>query len=426
MASDFAGNQGWAYKDVLKNFKSIENFCNTDTEFHSSQGELPITLTNFDNIIYDRFIAAGRELGMPANDDFNGKTQDGVGRYHANVFNGKRIGTGTAFLKPLKDNPKLTIQTHALVERIVIENGCAKAVDVTIKGKKKRFYANNEIILSAGAFNSPQILMLSGVGDQQALKQQGIELKKHLPGVGKNLQDHISFLFNYECNQPITMNGPANSVWQQLLIALQFFLLKKGPAAHNMIEAGGFGYTQENLTAPDVQFHVVPTLMYNLVDNVPKQHGISVRACYLTPNSRGEVGLYSNKPSQQAKIDFKFLSDERDIKPLLEIFDMCERLAKADAWQGLIGKEVKGASDCKTREQKIGFIRKFIETDYHPVGTCKMGNDAMAVVDSQLKVHGIEGLRVADASIMPTIVRGNTSIPCMMIGDKIAEMILSN
>lgn len=421
-----AGNEGWAYKDVLKNFKSIENFCNTDNDYHSSQGELPIMPTSFDNIIYDRFIAAGRELGLPANEDFNGKTQDGVGRYHANVYNGKRIGSSTAFLKPLKNNPNLTIKTHALVERIVIENNQAVGVDASIKSKRQHFKADKEVVLSAGAFNSPQILMLSGIGDEKDLKEHGIDVKKHLPGVGKNLQDHISYLFNYECSQPITMNGPANSLLQQLAIALKFFLFKEGPASHNMIEAGAFAYTQEGLKAPDVQFHVVPTLMYNLTDKVPKQHGISVRACYLTPFSRGEVGLYSNNPAQQAKIDFKFLTDERDIEPLLAIFDMAEQFAKAKAWQGLIGSEVKGASQCSTREQKIAFIREFIETDYHPVGTCKMGQDAMAVVDNKLQVHGIKGLRVADASIMPTIVRGNTNIPCMMIGDKAAEMILQH
>ena len=421
------GNQGWEYQSVLNNFKSIETWCGgVDNEFHGKHGECHINKTSFDNKLYDIFIEAGLELGLPANDDFNGKQQDGVGRYHANVHNGQRQGTSKAFIAPVKNLDNFTIETGLLVEKILIENNRATGIQASRKNKKLTFKANKEVIICAGAFNSPQLLMLSGIGNEEKLKPLGIEMVKHLPGVGENLQDHLSLLMNYSCSEPITMNGPSNSILSQIKIAADYFLFKKGPASHNMIEAGAFYRSREDLEAPDIQLHLIPILMYNLTDKPPKEDGVSVRACNLTPHSRGVVELYSADPGQQCKIDFRFLSDERDAPVIIEAFRLVERFMKADAWQGILGNETKGGSECKTDEQIMEFIREYIETDYHPVGTCKMGNDDMAVVDSRLRVHGIKGLRVADASIMPTIVRGNTNVPCMMIGDKCAEMVLED
>ena len=420
------GNTGWGYQHVLDNFKSIENWCDTDNEYHSSKGECHINRTSFDTPLFDYFIQAGLEMGMPANDDFNGTTQDGVGRYHANVHKGQRQGTSAAFITPIKSYANFNIEIGLLVEKILIENNQAIGVQASRKKKVLKFKANKEVILCAGAFNSPQLLMLSGIGNQEKLKLLGIELIKHLPGVGENLQDHLSLLMNYPCSEPITMNGPANSILSQVKIGADYFINKKGPASHNMIEAGAFCYSNNTLTAPDIQLHLVPVLMFNVMDKPPKEDGISIRACNLTPYSRGVVELYSRDPKQQCKIDFKFLSDERDIKPVLAAFKIVEELAQANAWKGILGEEVKGAKQCNTDEKIIEWVRKFIETDYHPVGTCKMGDDEMAVVDHQLKVHGIDGLRIADASIMPTIVRGNTNLPCMMIGDKCAELVLAD
>ena len=422
------GNPGWAYEDVLNNFKSIENWCDTDNPFHSSKGELPIRKTLGDNILFDRFIEAGVELGLPRNEDFNGATQEGVGRYHANVHQGQRWGSARTFLQPLKNKPQLKIVTNVLVEKIIVKNGKAIAVKTSLKNKSISYKAKKEIILSAGAFNSPQLLLLSGIGDATKLEQHGIDVVQHLPGVGENLQDHLSYLFNYGCSLPITMNGPANNPLQQIRIALDYFLFKKGIGSLNMIEAGGFWYSREGLKAPDIQLHIVPTLMYNLIDKPPKQHGVSIRACNLTPYSRGVVDLHSANPKDKPRIDFRFMSDERDKPVLIEIFKLVQRIMQADAWQGILTEETKGAMQAKTDEEIIAFTRQYIETDYHPVGTCKMGpsSDTMAVVDARLRVHGIQGLRVADASIMPNIVRGNTNIPSMMIGDKAAQMILED
>ncbi len=421
------GNEGWGYDDVLNNFKSIETWCDgKPNKFHGDKGECHINETCFDNALYDRFIEAGLDMGMPANDDFNGATQDGVGRYHTNVHNGQRQGTSRAFISPIKDLDNFTIETNILVEKIIIENDTAQGIQASRKSKTLNFKARKEVIICAGAFNSPQLLMLSGIGDENKLKSVGLNTIKHLPGVGENLQDHLSFLMNYPCSEAITMNGPANSLLAQMKIASDYFLFKKGIGTYNMIEAGAFCYSKEGLKAPDIQLHLVPVLMYNLIDKPPKEHGVSIRACNLTPYSRGVVELYSADPKQQVKIDFKFLSDERDLPVLFETFRLVERLMKSEKWLNTIGNESKGGSECKTDEEILAFMREYIETDYHPVGTCKMGNDDMAVVNSKLQVHGIKNLRVADASIMPTIVRGNTNVPCMMIGDKCAELVLAD
>lgn len=420
------GNPSWSYEKVLNNFKSIENWCDTDNAYHSSKGELRINKTDWDTPLYDYFIKAGLELGYEPNDDFNGVKQEGFGRYHANVHGGQRQGSATAFLRPIEKQDNFTVEPGLLVERVIIENGQAIGIEASRKKKALKFKANKEIILSAGAFNSPQILMLSGIGNQDDLKKHGIASVHHLPGVGENLQDHISLLMNYPITEPWSVNETANSMIGKIGVAYQYFVKKQGMGAHNMIESGGFVHSEEGLDAPDIQFHLVPSLMYNLLDVPPNKHGFSIRACNLTPHSRGYVGLHSADPAQPCKIDFKFFTDERDIKVCLEAFKLSEKLVRTQNWQGIVGDEDKGGSDCKNDEEIIEWMRQYIETDYHPVGTCKMGNDAMAVVDDQLKVHGIKGLRVADASIMPVIVRGNTNLPCMMIGDKCAELILAN
>jgi choline dehydrogenase len=420
------GNEGWAYDEVLNNFKSIENWCDTDNEYHSSKGELPIMKTLGDSILFDRFIDAGKELGLPVNDDFNGKNQEGVGRYHANVYKGQRWGTGRAFLDPIKHLANFTVEAGVLVEKVLFEGTKAVGIAASRKGKPLKYKANKEIVLCGGAFNSPQLLLLSGVGSKTKLDKLGIPVVKDLPGVGENLQDHLSLLMNYGCSLPITMNGPANSLLQQMGIAFNYFVHKKGIGSLNMIEAGAFWYSKEGLSAPDIQLHIVPALMYNLVDKPPKEHGISIRACNLTPHSRGYVDLYTADPKDKPRIDFRFLTDDRDKAVVIEAFRLVERFMKADAWKGIMGEETKGGSKAVSDEEILAYVREYIETDYHPVGTCKMGHDDQAVVDSRLRVHGVEGLRVADASIMPTIVRGNTNIPCMMIGDKAAQLILED
>lgn len=429
------GNTGWGYTDVLEHFKAIENWCDVDGDgrgennpFHGTNGELPIRLTSYQTPLFDQFIAAGQALGLSLNTDFNGEQQDGVGRYHANVYQGQRWGSARAFLDPVKHQSNVSIETDIQVERIVFEGNRAVGVKASRKGKSFEFSAGKSVVLSAGAFLSPHILLNSGIGCAKKLKALNIHVVKDLPGVGENLQDHLSLLMTYGCSLPITMNGPSNSAWQQIKIAYEYFVHKRGIGSHNMIEVGGFLRSKDSLTAPDIQLHMIPALMRGLTDKLPKQHGISIRACNLTPHSRGVVELMSNDALAPPRIDFRFLSDECDQQVIISAFKFVERLVKAKAWNGVLGEETRGGSKAKTDDEIMDYVRQFIDTDYHPVGTCKMGpeTDAMAVVDDRLRVHGIEGLRVADASIMPTIVRGNTNLPCMMIGDKAGKMILED
>lgn len=419
------GNEGWAFKDVLKNFKSIENWCGVDNEYHSSQGELPINLSQGDNRLFGDFIRAGIALGHEENPDFNGEKQEGVGRYHVNIDKGQRMGSAKAFLNPLKDRSNLTIETGVEVTQVLFEGKKVIGVAGEKKGKPVRFMANKEVILSAGSLKSPQLLQVSGIGDTATLGRYGIPVVQELEGVGQNLQDHISYLFNYSCADPITLNAVASSLPKKIKVALDYFLFKKGLGSQSSLEVGAFLHSCEGLIAPDIQLHFMPGLMYNMIDTLPKEHGVSVRACLLTPHSKGYVSIRDKDARVNPVIDFNFLSDERDIKVLLEIFKRVKEWMHHDSWGGIIGEETKGADRCRTEEEMIAFTREFIETDYHPVGTCKMGHDGMAVVDNQLRVHGVDGLRVADASIMPAIVRGNTNIPSMMIGDKAAEWILN-
>lgn len=419
------GNTQWSYDNVLPHFKAIENWCGTENDYHGSQGELPINLSKGENPLFDRFIEAGKSLGLPQNDDFNGEDQYGVGRYHVNIHQGQRYGTSKAFLKPIQQAHNLTIMTNTEVEKIIFEGKRASAVKAIKKGKKPFIIkANREIILSAGALKSPQLLMVSGVGPADLLSQQGIPLVHELSGVGQNLQDHLSFLFNYPCSEPITLNGIVTNPLKKIKVGIDYFLFKKGVGAENSLEAGAFWRSNAELSAPDVQFHFMPGLMYNMTDTLPSQHGVSVRACNLNPYSRGSISIASASGLDDPLIDFNFLGDDRDIDVLLNAFHLTKKWMANNAWGGILGKETKGADDAQTEAQVIDYIREYIETDYHPVGTCKMGLDEEAVVDQNLKVVGIEGLRVADASIMPTIVRGNTNLPCMMIGDKAASLIL--
>ena len=417
------GNEGWGYKDVLNNFKSIENWCNTDNAYHSSKGELPINLSTGDNPLFEAFINVGLAMGLEKNDDFNGKQQDGVGRYHVNIKDGNRMGTGSAFLKPIQHLDNLTIEVSVEVEKLVFEGKKTVGVKAWKKGKPVIYRADKEIILSAGSLKSPQLLMVSGIGDSEELAKHNIPVVADVKGVGYNLQDHISFLFNYYCNEPITLNATATSLMKKIKVAIDYFFFKKGLGATNSLEVGAFWRSKDGLDAPDTQLHFMPGLMYNMVDELPKDHGVSVRACLLTPYSQGYVGIRSADGRDNPTIDFNFLDDERDTAVLIDLFKFVQRWMHHEGWEGVLGHEAKGADEAITDEQIIEYIREYIETDYHPVGTCKMGNDDMAVVDNELRVKGVEGLRVADASIMPKIVRGNTNIPCMMIGDKAAQWI---
>lgn len=427
-ASDYddwaaAGNEGWAYKDVLPYFKRFEDYNRGADTYHGAGGELFVGEAPGDNILFDKFVEAGVEIGHPQTDDFNGANQEGFGRFHATIKNAKRWSSANAFLRPAEGRPNLTITTGAHVSKIILEGTKAVGVEYKKGFKTVEVRANKEIVLSAGTIKSPHILQLSGIGDEADLKAVGIPLKVSLPGVGKNLQEHLDLLMRFEVKEPITLNGQ-DRFPHNLVIAWDYFVNKKGIAACNNIEAGAFLRTDKSLQRPNIQLHFVPCNMTGLTDKLPPQHGVTVHACNLRPNSSGTVKPASADPMAKPVVDFNFLDNEPDWKVMYDSFKLLRDLMKAKAWGGLIGEEISPGTSIQSEADFRRALGNCSDTVYHPVGTCKMGNDPLAVVDSQLRVRGVQGLRVADASIMPNLIGGNTNAPAMMIGDKCSDMML--
>ncbi len=420
------GNDGWPYEEVLPYFKKSENQQMLKSKYHGTGGPLSVTDRNYTNPLSHVFVEAAQEVGFPENEDFNGSEQEGFGLYQVTNTNGARCSAAAAFLRPALGRPNLRVETEALAHRVIIENGRAAGVEYEQKGRKKRALANREVILSAGAYNSPQLLMLSGIGDGAELKKHGIEVQIHVPGVGQNLQDHLVYfaIFNSSFRKSLDSAEKFPGVLRHLY---QYLIHKRGPFASNIGEAGGFFRSAPEEPAPDSQIHFGPCyFLEHGFRNPKKGNGYSIGGKVLIPKSRGSVRLASASPSDSPAIDHNYLSDEDDLRKSILGYKVCQQIGMAKAFApyrtGLFNP-TRLLEDDKEIEDHI---RATAETLYHPVGTCKMGQDEMAVVDEQLRVRGIEKLRVVDASIMPTITRGNTNAPTIMIAEKAAEMILAS
>ncbi|MFO7834426.1 MAG: GMC family oxidoreductase N-terminal domain-containing protein, partial [Halohasta sp.] len=374
------------------------------------------------NELSEAFIEAGAAVGLPRNDDFNADDQSGVGLYQVTQKDGKRHSAADAYLKPVLDRSNLTAVTGAQVTKVRFDGRRAVGVEYVEDGSSRTetVDASGEVILSAGAINSPQLLMLSGVGPADHLEAHEIPVVHDLPGVGRNLQDHLQVKLNYACEKPITLAG-ADSLWN----LLKYLVLKRGPLTSNVAEAGGFAAVSEGVDRPEIQFHFGPSYSVNHGFDNPDGHGFWLGALCLRPESRGRITLQSTDPVDDPAIDPQYLSEKEDLEILLEGVKLVREIIQAEPFDEYRGEEVLPGSDAQSDEHLIEHIRETAETLYHPVGTCKMGDDEMAVVDDRLAVHGLDGLRVVDASIMPTITSGNTDAPTTMIAEKAADYILN-
>lgn len=420
------GNEGWSYDDVLPYFKATQHQERGESEYHGVDGPLNVAESRSKLDIFDDFITAAEQAGFPQNDDFNGKTQEGVGYYQVTQKDGLRCSAAKAFLTPNLNRDNLMVLTEVLVEKILFEDKKATGVCYKHKGKKVTLTANKEVILSAGAFNSPQVLMLSGIGPKEELDKHGINMLHKLPGVGKNLQEHVDALVvNKYKKTNVIAYRPKALMWMASHL-VEFFKSKSGVLTSAVAEAGGFIKSSPELERPDLQLHFIPAAMDDHGRNMKLmcQYGTALHACLLRPKSRGSVTLNGTQPHLHPKIQLNMLQHEDDQKIMIKAVRLAREIYEQPALKANKGEEVFPGNDSQSDEEILEFLKNKANTIYHPVGTCKMGNDDMAVVDNELQVHGIESLRVVDASIMPTLISGNTNAPTIMIAAKIADVIL--
>jgi choline dehydrogenase len=415
-----SGNRGWSYADVLPYFKKAEHQERGPSEAHGVGGPLNVADLRDPSPLSLAFLEAARELGLRVTDDFNAGAQEGFGLYQVTQKNGMRCSAAAAYLHPAMQRENLQVVTGALVSRLAFEGAHCTGVVYEKDGQVHTALAGREVILSAGAFNSPQILMLSGVGPGAALQALGIPVVKDLPGVGQNLQDHLMCPLSYHATQPITLAAA-----QSEAELIKFQTQQKGMLTSNVGEAGGFVKLSPSSPVPELQFHFGPAwfIFHGLLN--PEGHGFTLLPGLVTPKSRGNVALRSADPRQAPVINPNFLAEEEDLAVLVEGLKLGRKILGARAFDPYRGAENGPGAAVQSDAELGAHVRSTVQTIYHPVGTCKMGSDANAVVDQELRVHGIAGLCVVDASIMPVIVNANTNAPVIMIAEKAADMLLA-
>ena len=420
------GNEGWAWESVLPYFRKAENWKGSASDLRGKSGPLKTAFGRYRMELFDAFIDAGRQAGFPVNPDYNGSEQEGFVYTQYTHMHGfpLRCSAARAYLWPAMKRPNLTVWTGAFVQRLLFDGRRARKVEVLLKGERQQVEAEREIILSAGAYQSPQILMLSGVGDPAALREHSIACHHALPGVGQNLQDHVGSYVQHRCLKPVTYYNLKNPLKLAGAVASYVFA-GGGPLSVFPMNAMAFLKSRPGLERPDIQYYLVPNAMNRNGSEsyFPSYHGYNIHWCALRPQSRGSVSLRSANPADPPRILNNFLKAEADKDLNRQAFRLARELHRQKAFDPFRGEEVDPGPSCTSDADIDAFMAEFISSHYHPVGTCKMGRDDLAVVDPELRVHGLEGLRVVDASIMPLLVGANTNAPTIMIAERAADLI---
>ena len=416
------GNTGWSFEDVLPYFKRSEHQVRGADGFHGTGGPLSVSDVAR-HPICEAFIAATSELGFPRNDDFNGATQDGAGYHQTTTRNGKRCSTAVGYLRPAMHRPNLRVVTGAMTERVTFDGRRATGAAFRRDGRLRTAFAASEVILCSGAVNSPQLLMLSGIGPQRHLAEFGVAVVQHLPGVGQSLQDHYSAPVKLKSRLPVTVNDVMLSNARKLKAGLEYYMFHRGPLAMISSPAALFARTRPELASPDIKISISPFSAERPQDGLHRFSGFASIAYQLRPESRGEIKLKSPDPFDAPAVHPNYLATETDKRTIVAGLKLVRRILANPHLQHFIASEFQPGPEIESDEQLLDYARRRGGTVYHPTSTCKMGSDPLAVVDAELKVHGIGGLRVADASIMPTVVSGNTNAATIMIGEKLADMV---
>ena len=420
------GNLGWGFDDVLPYFKKAEDQTRGADDFHAVGGPLPVSDWRHADPLSAAFVDAAAEVGFPKNSDFNGATQEGAGFFQTTTRGGRRASTAVAYLRSAKARSNLHVETSALAERIMFEGRRAVGVAYRTAGIPRTARARKEVLISSGAFNSPQLLQLSGVGPADLLRQHGIEVVLDAPGVGNDLQDHMQVRVVTRCSQAITLNDIVNNPIRKVLTGLRYAMFRTGPLTIAAGTSGAFFKTNPRLATPDIQIHFLPFSTDKMGEKLHPFSGFTASVCQLRPESRGSLRIKSADPTAPPEIRINYLASDVDRATNVEGLKILRRILHARALAPYVVEEVDPGDKITSDEALLAYCRARGTTIYHPTSTCRMGNDPLAVVDQRLRVRGLDGLRVIDASVMPDLVSGNTNAPVIMIAEKASDLILQD
>jgi choline dehydrogenase len=420
------GNSGWGFDDVLPYFKKAENQQRGGDDFHGVGGPLPVSDLLHADPLSAAFIAAAAETGLPVNPDFNGAAQEGAGWFQTTTRNGRRASTAAAYLRPAKARNNLHVETAALAQRILFDGRRAVGIEYRQGGVLRTARARKEVLVSSGAYNSPQLLQLSGVGPAALLKSHGIDLVLDAPGVGNDLQDRMQVRVVMRCTQPITLNDVLNHPVRRIMAGARYAAFRKGPLTIAAGTSGAFFKTNPRLASPDVQIHFLPFSTDKMGEKLHPYSAFSASVCQLRPESRGSLRIKSADPTAPPEIRINYLATETDRTANVEGLKILRKILAAPALKPFVVEEAEPGAKVSSDADLLAFCRQRGSTVYHPTSTCRMGNDPLAVVDQRLRLRGLEGLRIVDASVMPDLVSGNTNAPVVMIAEKASDMILAD